>query len=78
MNVSFSTLFLLFFSDNLVKEWDMGTCTCLRTLQGHKGPVLCLQVRLGTVKVVSLPGQHAQPFLYSLGRTVHITDLKMP
>jgi hypothetical protein len=33
------------FRDALVKQWDIGTMTCLRTLQGHKGPVQSVKVR---------------------------------
>lgn len=29
--------------DHLLKEWDVSTCTCLRSLQGHKGPVFCVK-----------------------------------
>ena len=32
--------------DHLLKEWDISTCTCLRSLQGHRGPVFCVKVRL--------------------------------
>lgn len=34
------------FRDHLLKEWDISTCTCLRSLQGHRGPVFCVKVRL--------------------------------
>lgn len=40
--------FVSYHRDNLLKEWDLSTCTCLRSLQGHKGPVFCVKVGLGS------------------------------
>ena len=46
----FSAFFFVvsYHRDNLLKEWDLSTCTCLRSLQGHKGPVFCVKVGLGS------------------------------
>ena len=30
---------IIFCRDMTIKEWDVNTLACIRTLQGHKGPV---------------------------------------
>ena len=66
--------FVSYHRDNLLKEWDLSTCTCLRSLQGHKGPVFCVKVGLGSF-ICAPFNEHKLLSLYFRYTTITLTTL---
>ena len=49
--VTYLFAYCFYAGGDIIKEWDLSTCACLRALRGHTGPVHC--IRASSKRVVS-------------------------